>query len=177
MTPQFDLDDGKFADLMLYIAGQCKDDEYFGTTKLCKILYYCDFEAYRRFRKPITGATYVKMDRGPLPWGIYRTRRRLRSDGEATVNTVAIGNVYEDRLLPTADNIELGENFDSHERSLIDEMIEKFRPMTGKEVSDHSHHEFGWKAVEIDEPIPYGAAFIARSDDPRYRKWISERAA
>lgn len=166
----------KFAALILYIAHRCRNDKRFGTMKLCKILYYCDFEAYRRFSKPITGATYTKMGNGPVPLDVYKTRRMLIRDDKANVEPVAVGSYYEDRLIPVDDHIELGDDFSDDEREIIDETIDRLSPMNGTEASALSHGEFGWQAVEFDEPIPYAAALIARQDDARYVKWLAEQA-
>ena len=41
--------------LMLYLAHRCQEADYFGSTKLCKLLYYSDFTAFARTGSPITG--------------------------------------------------------------------------------------------------------------------------
>lgn len=171
------LDEQKFADLVLYIAHRCRNDQRFGSVKLCKILYYCDFEAHRRLLKPITGATYVKMDQGPVPRGLYEARRSLIRGGDARVEIRPVQSYHEERLVPTRDEVQLGTSFSADESNLIDEIIERLRPMTGKEASDLSHGEFGWQSVEFYEPIPYATSLIARRDDPRLVKWLAARAA
>ena len=170
-------DEKKFADLVLYVAHRCRNDERFGSVKLSKILYYCDFEAHRRFFEPITGATYVKMGEGPVPRGFHKARRSLISAGEARVEIRPVHSYHEERLVPTSDDVQLGTSFSDDERSLIDEVIEQLRPMTGKEASDLSHGEFGWQSAEFYEPIHYATSMIARSDDPRLVKWLADRAA
>ena len=39
--------EGKFRELILYVARRSEDDKYFGAVKLNKILYFSDFNAYR----------------------------------------------------------------------------------------------------------------------------------
>lgn len=63
--PRFD--SRKFRDLALYLAHKCKEDPNFGMVKLWIMMYYCDFIAFQRTGKPITGATYVKKSWGPYP--------------------------------------------------------------------------------------------------------------
>lgn len=60
--PHFD--ETRFRDLMLYLAYRCQDAVYFGSTKLCKLLYYSDFTAFARTGAPITGADYVRQPLG-----------------------------------------------------------------------------------------------------------------
>ena len=78
-----DFDETKFADLVLYIAHRCRDDERFGSVKLSKILYYCDFDGLKRLLKPITGATYLKKPKGPFPAELSRTRRVVDRRGKS----------------------------------------------------------------------------------------------
>lgn len=173
----FAFDEGKLAELVLYIAHRCQEDERFGSVKLAKILYYCDFEAHRRFRKPITGATYVKMDHGPVPSGWRNARRSLIKDRKAEVVMRPVHDFHEDRLVPTNGDVELGTSFSAEERDLIDEVIESMRSMSGKEASDRSHGEFGWQSAEFYDPIPYATSLIARRDDPRLVEWLAARTS
>ena len=57
----------KLEQTILYIARVSQDDPHFGIAKLTAILFYADFEAYRRLGHSITGATYKHFDRGPAP--------------------------------------------------------------------------------------------------------------
>ena len=44
----------RFKALVVYISHQCLDDPTYSLTKLFKILFYSDFEAYGRHGVPIT---------------------------------------------------------------------------------------------------------------------------
>src|ERR1035437_1475045 len=59
--------DDKLRELVLYIATASEGDEPFGKVKLNKILFFADFEAYRRFVRSITGHEYQKLAQGPAP--------------------------------------------------------------------------------------------------------------
>ena len=52
--------EGKFKELVLYIASRCERDPTFGAVKLNKELFFSDFWAYAEFGEPITGAEYIK---------------------------------------------------------------------------------------------------------------------
>ena len=60
--PHFDAQ--RFRDLMLYLAYRCRDADYFGSTKLCKLLYYSDYTAFAHTGAPITGAEYIRQAHG-----------------------------------------------------------------------------------------------------------------
>lgn len=52
--------DAKLRELILYVCKKLKDDPGFNEEKLKGILFQCDFTAYRRFGKSITGQEYIK---------------------------------------------------------------------------------------------------------------------
>ncbi len=78
-----EFDAAKFRELFLYIAESCAEDPRFGAVKLNKILYYADFEAYRRLGEPITGDTYRKLSEGPAPGWLLQQRSILLDSGAA----------------------------------------------------------------------------------------------
>ena len=167
----------KFAELMLYIAHRCRNVERFGSVKLSKILYFCDFEAFRRFQVPITGTTYLKKSEGPLPEGFYETRSALSERGLAEVERRVVYDFEEERLVPKSEDVDLGDKFNDEERRVIDSTIDSFSGWSAKALSDYSHGEFGWEHAQMDQPIPYSTALIARSDNPILVQWLASRAA
>ncbi|MCY4474987.1 MAG: Panacea domain-containing protein [Chloroflexi bacterium] len=172
-----DFDQAKFAELVLYIAHSCRNDERFGSVKLSKILYYCDFEGFKRLLKPITGATYLKKPKGPFPAELRRTRRSLIAEGKAETILERVIDYHENRLVPTSGHVELSDKFSSVEREIIDGVIEKMRPMNAAEITEYSHGEFGWQHAELDEPIANATALIARDDAPWVVEYLAERNA
>jgi len=168
-----EFDEEKFADLVLYVAHRCREDERFGSVKLSKILYYCDFESFKRTLKPITGATYLKKPKGPFPDELRRARDRLVKEQRAVTKLQRVIDYHENRLIPTSERVELSDKFTNVEHRIIDDVIEKMRPMNAADVTDHSHGEFGWIHAELNQPIPYPTALIARSDAP----WVVEARA
>ena len=54
-TVKFDYPDGeaKLKELMLYVADKCSQDPNFGATKLNKILWWANFLAFGKIRKPV----------------------------------------------------------------------------------------------------------------------------
>ena len=168
-------DQHKFAELMLYIAHKCRNDQRFGSVKLSKILFYCDFTALKRTLQPITGATYLKKDQGPFPAEFEETRQQLVADNKAEIKPVQVISHEEFRLVPTSGYIALSNRFTEAHRQIIDTVIEKMQPMNATEIRNYSHKEFGWKNTDKDEPIPYATAFIPRDDEPWVVKYKAER--
>lgn len=158
-APEFSAE--KFRGLMLYAAHRARqnNDRYFGAVKLNKILYYADFIMFQRFNTSITGATYQKLREGPAPQELLTQRKFLVDSGLAELKPIRVFNYIQSRLVPTADPVE-PEWFAPNELTVIDEVLDEFREMTGAEVSEISHRETGWALANEGETIPYETAFL-----------------
>lgn len=172
-----EFDQGKFDNLVLYIAHRCRNDERFGSVKLSKILYYCDFEGFKRNLSPITGATYLKKPKGPFPGELAETRRQLIARREAVMKLQRVIDYHENRLVPTSNHVELNDRFSLVERQIIDDVIDRMQNMNVADLTEYSHGEFGWQHGDLNEPIPYATALIARDDAPWVAEYIAEREA
>ncbi len=155
----------KFRALMLYAAHKSRDDVWFGAVKLNKILYYCDFRAYSKLYRSITGATYFNLPEGPAPREMPTERRVLVDTGQAKLKLRKVFIYVQHRLEPTEKSIDVHHLFDQKEMVLIDEVIDALKPFTGKQVSDISHAEEGWRLTNSGEDIPYETVWLAREDD------------
>lgn len=153
-------DSRKFRDLMLYLAHLSLGDRFFGATKLCKLLYYCDFMYFWRHQTPITGASYVKQLRGPVPTRFFAERDALVKDGEAVMNSERILNVTQHRLVPVGDCSRKAEAFSEEELGIIHEVHSELNGMTASQESDLSHSEPGWILTNDYDVIPYESVFI-----------------
>ena len=167
------VDDGerKFRELILYIASRCEEYKNVGATHLNKILFYSDFYAYVQFGKPITGATYQALEAGPAPRRLVPVRNDLIRAGDAEL--VGGEEDYDPvRLCARRDpDYSL---FAAEELQLVDQIIEKLRHKTAKEISRESHELISWKCTAIGNPIPYQFALISeRQLSNADREWAS----
>ena len=160
----FDFDAERFEELIVYIAQKCTDDPTFGAVKLNKILYYSDFDAYRHMRQPISGATYRKLQAGPAPKELQRSRDKLIEEGRLILENRPYFNRLQKRLALAPGAQANAELFTAREREIVDEVIQFFWGKSAREVSDYSHREPGWKFAEEFENIPYETAWL--SGDP-----------
>lgn len=153
-------------ELVLYVASKCWRDEHYGVLKLNKILFYSDFNAFKRRGRSITGAVYKKHEHGPAPEVMKRVRKELETREEAWEYESPVRGVDEDgepfvekRLLARR-AAKLNEFLTAEEISIVDEVIEWLRPRTGAQVSLMSHRHAGWRFAKMDETIPYFTALI-----------------
>jgi hypothetical protein len=151
----------RLRELMLFVAERCQDDPNFGLTKLNKILFYCDFLAFGKFGKPITGVPYNKLPYGPVPTGAEIMRRRMENDGDIFVPPDGFSPFRPRRIMPRrAADLAM---FSGPEVALVDGVISALAGVTSSQARDLSHGA-AWRAVEMYEAIPYEAVFV--SDQP-----------
>ena len=155
--PEFNAE--KLKELVLYVAERSKSDPNFGAVKLNKILYYADFYAYRKLGQPITGAEYQKLPEGPAPRQFLPARDSLRRDGLIDIEQRQVFNHVQQRVVPTQEYRR--SLLSDEEIALVDEVIDMLWHKNGREASDMSHDEPGWKVVDYGETIPYSTAWLS----------------
>lgn len=154
-------DSQKFRNLMLYLAHLSRDDPYFGAVKLNKLLYYCDFIAFSRLGRPITGAHYQKLSEGPAPRQLLHERDALIESGRAKLELRPYFAHVQQRLVPIpCDQSALAETFSREEMGVIEEVQHAMRFMTARDASELSHCEVGWILARPGETIPYEMASV-----------------
>lgn len=153
----------KFRELVLYVAGKSLNDPRFGATKLNKILFFSDFAAYGELGKPITGATYQKLDKGPAPREMLPTLRIMTAEGDAVRIEQPVYGLVQKRVVPLREADLTG--FSSAEIDIVNTVLWELADHTAAEVSDLSHRvSVGWRLAYMNEAIPYETFFL--SDGP-----------
>jgi hypothetical protein len=157
---EFTFNPGRFNDLLLYVSEQLADDPTFGETKLNKILFYSDFEAFRLLGEPITGAEYQKNKHGPTARLYTIQRDELLRTRQITVERRLVVDHVQDVIEPDQVRANIAD-FSEDELSIIDRVISVFRKFTNTEASDKAHEwSAGWKAMSMGQTIPYASAII-----------------
>jgi uncharacterized phage-associated protein len=151
------LNDAKFANTVLHLLHGCRD-HFPGLTKLMKMLKEADFEHYRKHLRPITGAAYVALKRGPAPHGYEALLKRLVDDGAIEVHSAPVEDsnpMAEYRPLREPNN----RVFDESELDVLDDVIARCRHKSGNALSRASHLEgpwiWAWDPYHPGNPIPY----------------------
>ncbi|NQW24142.1 MAG: SocA family protein [SAR202 cluster bacterium] len=157
-----DFTEDKFKNLILYIAKKSKEDKRFGAIKLNKILYYADFDAYRRLGQSITGATYQRLDEGPAPRELVPVRERMIGES-IEIKKAPIGRYTQQRIVALVEPDE--SLFGEAELRIVDQVLEAMWPMNGKQVTALSHTEPGWIEAETQCDIEYETAWM-RNGEP-----------
>jgi hypothetical protein len=147
----------KFKSLVHYICWRCADPTKLGAVKLNKALWRADFSAYLELGVPVTGATYVKRQFGPVPYAILPALRELEGEGKLSIREVEFHEKGKREFFAlTRPDLS---SFSAEEMSLIDEAIEYVTEKhTARSISEESHDRI-WELARIGEEIPYYTMF------------------
>lgn len=149
----------RLPELIVYLCSRCDQREYWGRTKLAKLLYFSDFRHYKLFGRSITNEQYICRPQGPVPQSFFKCMECLAASGSIVEVTRDVLDHTERRpaALRSADLAQ----FTASEISLVDRIIEQFAGLTATQLSDLSHREPGWQLADAGEVIPYETAFLS----------------
>ena len=145
--------------LILYVAAKCQGAEYFGATKLNKILWKADFDAFAARGVPVTGREYWRQQTGPAPRemlplhramlaeGTIRIDRRACPDGRIEYRTIPVGKPAPGM-------------FSDEELGFVNAAIRHYWLMTATESSDPAHG-IAWRTRRNGDTMPYELALLA----------------
>lgn len=174
-----EFDRERFRELILHIADQSRDDPRFGISKLNKILYFTDFKSFGILGRSMTGATYARMDHGPVPREMLATLRELEDAGDITRVERRYLNQQQKVVLPSRTS-RADELFEDREIEIVSIILAELRVRDAEQVAVLSSLDQAWRLSDYDEEIPYEMAFISfRKPTPTelriWREDIDER--
>ncbi len=165
----------KLKELILLIADLSRRDEQFGSVKLNKLLYYSDFEAYRKLEQPITCARYQHLDEGPAPMESLGAQEALIEAGDAIIEERYYGGLLQRRIVPQREpDLSL---FSKEELDIVRNMLSRFKEFSGDQISKHSHKEWGWRLTRAGEVIEYRTAWLSAEPLTETDKKIGQELA
>jgi hypothetical protein len=148
--------------LILYVSARCGDTPRFGSTKLNKILWKADFDAFAARGEPVTGRRYQRLPLGPAPKEMKPLHREMVERNQIRVEKVDFGdNIIEDRTIPLAPyDLSL---FTQEDIAFVNSAIDYYWEKTGRETSDDSHG-VAWKTHNNGDTLGYELSYL--SDTP-----------
>jgi uncharacterized phage-associated protein len=151
-----ELDVAKLRDMICFFAGKGRDS--LGKTKLMKLLYYSDFGFYAKHGKSISGATYTKYPRGPVPEDALRELPKMVADRVLEQKIVNVGGYAQESHL-LVDNCG-PYNLSRDEVAYLEHIWKKWGQKSVSAIVTASHEDPPWKAVDMYEEIPYSLAYF-----------------
>lgn len=166
-------DMAKLKEAVHYICATCTATDRLGAVKLNKILYYSDMLHYAETGQSITGATYVKRQRGPVPKQVVPAIESLCSDSRLEVRNVSVFDLV--RRGSEAIGVTEIRQFSSDEIERINQMIRFVCDHSANEISDISH-TIVWEAADLGEELPYETflvSYLGEVDDAAINRAVS----
>lgn len=147
----------KFKQVLLYLLERCGGKPNVGETVVYKLLYFADFNFYELFEEQLTGATYRKLQFGPVPREFSEIVKDMIDHKElATVEDTYYG-YKQTRYIPLK-KADLN-HLSAAEKTVLDSVVERFSDKSAKWLSDYSHDDVPWKATAEKEVIDYELVF------------------
>ncbi|MES2971402.1 MAG: helix-turn-helix domain-containing protein [Patescibacteria group bacterium] len=157
--PQTSLEKYKQIILNALQAGADKADGKITKTKLAKLVYLADFTWYYEKLTPMSGMSYRKLPRGPVPDIYFRALDELEEDG--IINREEKGRSI---MLELAESGEAPSNrLNSEEKVLIKKIGKAWQGQQTQEIVDFTHAQLPWQICREGEVIPYG---LITQEDP-----------
>ncbi len=156
--PKFQIE--KFKNVLLYILERCAGKPNIGETMLYKLLYFSDFNYYELYEDQMTGATYRKLQFGPVPQKMDRIIADMIDAGQLKRILAEYFNKMQTRYIPLvkADLTLLK----ASEKDIIDKVIDLMSDWSESMISDYSHGDKPWKATGMNEDLNYELVFYRR---------------
>ena len=154
--PKPSLNMEKYKQILHYIIDSVGARENIGKTTIYKILYFCDFDYYEKYEKPLTGESYRKINRGPAPCNFNRVVSRLKKEGAIKIKEANYRGYSQQKFISlkkpqtTLSNPEL---------ELIDEAIRKLSNKNATQISNFSHKDLPYRATPDKKIIDYRLVF------------------
>lgn len=123
-------------------------------TKLNKLLFYADFEHYRRYSVSITGLRYVRLPYGPVPDNYEHYYAALFHEEGGLEKEERTYHDYVGEVFVAASEPDLSV-FDTSELRVLTEIRERFEDWTATALTDLSHEEPAYVQTGPGELIDY----------------------
>lgn len=121
-------------------------------TKLNKLLFYADFTMYQRTGHSMTGLEYRAIAYGPVPTEYEKLYLKLQDDQKINIVEIAFDNGNFGELIKSNQQINL-ESFSEKEIKVLDDVVNKFKGLTTKQVVDISHAELAWQDNKDEKKV------------------------
>lgn len=129
-------------------------------TKLAKLVYLADFTWYYNNLVPMSGMSYRKLPRGPVPDVYFRALDELEED--SVIDRKEKGKSILFELTESGDAPSNRLNPD--EKAMINKIGKAWKGKQTQEIVDFTHAQLPWQICRDGEVIPYG---LITQEDPK----------
>jgi len=150
--------EARLRELILYVSTMCFRDPGFGKTKLNKILFNIDFDAYRKWGRSISGQVYIALQFGPVPKQMSGVLSSMQRKKELAIRRKDYHGKEQQSPVPLRDADTT--IFERDEMNLIYEHLNSYWQRSGTSMSNASHEFVGWRTARPGEPIPFEVSLV-----------------
>ena len=149
-----------------------------GMTKLFKLLYFLDFEHYKKTGRSVTGLRYFAWPMGPVPVSLKEELSQPEADLGEKIIIREVPTRFEQplRLIEAKGTFDPA-HFSKREIRMLKELANEYKDSTADEMIEATHLEtLPWHRVFEDEKrrqaeIPYD--YVLRPDEAEMMKHVS----
>lgn len=150
----------KLKRLIHYVAWKAGKRDWFGATKLYKVLWFSDARRFVLAKKPITGAIYIREKYGPVPKHALIARRELEAEKSIRVTKERELTRFVALKVPDVSM------FTEDELRTVDYWIDHIdKDHTAQSISEQSH-DYAWEIAKMKEELPLYAILANRIREP-----------
>lgn len=152
----------KLREAILYILSKCENKPTFGKKVLAKLLYFADFNYYKKNYSSITNEPYVRLQYGPFPKHMSEELDAMEKEGILTVEkkSVGAGEHHHYKTMKKGDF----QFLTKEELEELHHIISKFGGLNGEALEKLSHEDAPWQVTDPKEIIEYDLVFY-RTDE------------
>lgn len=159
ITKQFQFEEKKLKNVLLYILETCGGKPNLGETVLYKLLYFIDFDHYEQYGKPVTGLTYIHQQFGPVPLQTQYSVviEIMKRRNELKIFLQEYFGKKQKRYVALK-NHELGVLSEKEKQSALS-VLNRCSDMGATEITHYVHCDIPWKITKNGDVIPYQLVF------------------
>ena len=150
--PQASVDKYKQMILNALQFGADSNDGKITKTKLAKLVYLADFSWYYSKLRPMSGMSYRRLPRGPVPDVYFRAIDEMVDDG--IIDLEPSGRAFMISMVERGDAPH--GKLDDDELNVIRLLGEAWKDKQTQEIVDFTHDQLPWQICREGEVIPYG---------------------
>ncbi len=143
----------KLSEMAHYIISKCDKNTNFGKTVLYKLLYFSDFNHYKKNNKSITNEEYRKIEFGPAPVHIAIIIDKLEKGKKIETKQLSQNTKYKILDAPKLSTLS------KEEISTIDKVIKKLGALSATQISNLSHKDNPYLVSKDNGIIDYDLVF------------------
>jgi transcriptional regulator with XRE-family HTH domain len=147
----------KFTEVLLYLLEKTAGKPNIGETVIYKLLYFADCNYYELYEEQMTGATYRKLQYGPVPIEFTKIVENMEQEKKLRIIKDNYYDYLQKRYIPLV-KTDLSK-LKASEKDILDKVIEQYSDWSAAKLSEYSHGDMPWKATKSGDIIDYELVF------------------